>query len=227
MQGDGGRQVAARAVPADRDRVATGAELVGVVDGVDVGLDAVVQRGRERELRREAVIHRQHPDAGVLGQESAQIVGAVQVADDPAAAVEKDQQRPGLGELARPVQPRRQVTRRGRDAPVGDHHAGHLRAGGDLGRLAHPRAGELGRGSRQRLMAGESLQPEHELGVQRELLVVQPDRPPRDEALHGSRKRKSAAHDRGPQHRLHQFEDIRHRRDLPRTTTGAAEVTRR
>ena len=55
--------------------------------------DAVLDRGREFVLGRQAVIDRDDRAAGGIGQMAAHRVVAFEIADDPAAAVEKDQRR--------------------------------------------------------------------------------------------------------------------------------------
>ena len=91
VDGDRGRQVAAGRVAADRDALGVHAQVVGVVERPLGRRQRVVVAGRERMLRRQPVVDRQHPHAGQRGQPPAVAVMGLQVADGEAAAVEIDQ----------------------------------------------------------------------------------------------------------------------------------------
>jgi hypothetical protein len=96
VDGDRGGQVAARGISAHRDPGGIGAQLGGVVEGPFGGGQRIVVAGRERVLGGEAVVHRQHADAGLVASRRRGRRGS-RVADDEAAAVEIDQQAGGVG----------------------------------------------------------------------------------------------------------------------------------
>ena len=93
-------QVAAGAVAADRDAGRVGAELGRAGVGVAEGGERVVDRGREAVLGGEAVVHGEHARARRRGQQARGRVVRVEVAHDPPAAVEEDQQADGAGPSA-------------------------------------------------------------------------------------------------------------------------------
>ena len=85
--------VAAGAVAADGEACGVGAQAGGVPgDPAGRGV-AVLQRGGEAVLRRKPVVHGGHQAAGVMAEIAADIVVGVEVAADPAAAVDVDQDR--------------------------------------------------------------------------------------------------------------------------------------
>ena len=86
-------EVAARAVAADRDAMRVGADLVRVRERPLVRGEAVVGRGRELRFRREPVVDRHHDRAGVIREQPPELVVRVEVARDPSATVEPQQQR--------------------------------------------------------------------------------------------------------------------------------------
>ncbi len=74
-------------------RVGVDAEALRVLGDPFPRRPAVVERGRERRLGCEPVVDRDDPDLRLLGEEPAQRVVAVEVAVDPATAVEEHQRR--------------------------------------------------------------------------------------------------------------------------------------
>ena len=158
---DPGRQVAAGAVSADADPRGVGAELARVRDREPERSDRVIKRRRKPVLRREPVVDRQHPDAGMVCDEAARVVMGLKIADDEPTAVVEDQERiAALVRLRRAgpvghVQARCDLSRRAVDhqfldadavepaplrdgLPVSDHRA-HL---GHRHRVAIRRVGE-------------------------------------------------------------------------------------
>ena len=99
-----GGEVAAGAVAADADAGRVDADLGGVVEGPAGGGQGVVVAGGEGVFGREAVVHRQDLGAGVGGEAAAVGVVSLEVADDPAAAVEIDQARAGRRGVGRGVE---------------------------------------------------------------------------------------------------------------------------
>lgn len=92
LLGDDRGEVAARGVAADRDQGRVGAQVFGVLDGPAEGGDGVLGGDRGGGFGGEAVVDRQDPYAG-LGRDVAAVrVVGVEVADDPAAAVEEDEE---------------------------------------------------------------------------------------------------------------------------------------
>ena len=148
----------------------------------------VVRRG-EGVLGRQPVVDRQDPDAAALGQEPAGRVVAVEVAVHPAAAVEVHQQRAAGRRTSRHEEPAAQPAHR----QVADG-ADRLVAAGHHG-LEQDRAasGRHGQGGDLRL-AGELLQPEHQLGVRGEGLAVDRDQRAGQRALDALRQS-----ERGPE----------------------------
>ena len=90
QQADHGGEVAAGAVAADRDPGRVDAQLGGVGAGPGEGGPGVLDRGREGMLGRQPVVDREHRRPGRGGEEAADAVVGVEVADHPAAAVEVD-----------------------------------------------------------------------------------------------------------------------------------------
>ena len=93
QQRDARGQAAARALAADRDPVGVDAELVRVLGDPHQRGVAVLERGRERVLRGEAVVDRDHDRTDLGGDPAAVGVVEVEAADHEAAAVEVDQRR--------------------------------------------------------------------------------------------------------------------------------------
>jgi hypothetical protein len=93
LQADRRGQVRTRAVPADRDRRRVRAEGLRVARGEPERGHRVLRRSGETVLRRQPVVHRQHPDLRVPGEVAAGRVVGLDAADHPAAAVEVHQQR--------------------------------------------------------------------------------------------------------------------------------------
>ena len=89
--------------------------VIGHRHGEPERREGVVGSSRERVLGGKPIVHRQHRDPGVRGQEPAGAVGAVQAADHEPAAVVVDQQPVGVA-LVRDVQPPPDVARRRGDA---------------------------------------------------------------------------------------------------------------
>ena len=90
VQGNHRREIAARAVAADRQAAGIDAEAGRVGCDPACGRDGVVHGGRELVLGRQPVMHRNDDAARCVGQRAADLVVALQVADHPAAAVEED-----------------------------------------------------------------------------------------------------------------------------------------
>ena len=91
---DAGREVPARAVAADGDARGVDAELTGVRDRPPEGADAVLERRRERVLRRLAVADREDLAACLRRREAAGVgVRDERPEDEPAAVVEDEQRR--------------------------------------------------------------------------------------------------------------------------------------
>ena len=86
-------------------------------------------RGGKRVLRREPVVDRQDAHACLAGEEAAGLIVGVEIADDPAAAVQVDEQRPGSGGLERHVEPGAQVAGRAGQRLLGDARDRQRRAG--------------------------------------------------------------------------------------------------
>jgi hypothetical protein len=95
------REVPAGRVAAHRQPGRVGPERLGVLDDPGEDGQAVLERSRRTVLGREPVVHRHDDAPGASGQQAARGVGRLEVADDPAAAVEPDEQPPvgphGLG----------------------------------------------------------------------------------------------------------------------------------
>ena len=90
-QRDHRRQVSARAVADQGDVVGRDAEQVALGENFPRGQIAVLGRGGEAVLGGQAVVHRHHNVAGQAGHVGADLVVGVDVAGDPAAAVEEQQ----------------------------------------------------------------------------------------------------------------------------------------
>ncbi|MNE27717.1 hypothetical protein D3C80_1211360 [compost metagenome] len=87
------------------------------------GVEGVQRGGRVARFGRAAVVHRHHRRTAEQGQAAAQLVMAVEVAEDEAAAVEEHHERQA-GLRLRPVQARRQ-----RAGGTGDAQLAHLGQG--------------------------------------------------------------------------------------------------
>ena len=136
-QGDDGGEVAARGVAAHGQPARVRAQFGGAGGGPDGGGVAVLVGGGEAVFGREAVVHGDEDAARAGGQLAAGHVRRVEVADDPAAAVEPDEQGQALG-LDGAVDAHGDVARGAGDGAVLD--ARHLRAGDGGGQavgLAH------------------------------------------------------------------------------------------
>ena len=118
VQGDHGGEVASCAVAGHGDPVGPPAKLVDVVECPLDGRDAALVRGRERVLRGQPVADVDHDGADGGGQPAGVAVMRVQVADDPAAAVEEDDR--GPGGLLGPVDPHGDVPGRTGDRALVD-----------------------------------------------------------------------------------------------------------
>ena len=159
-------QAAAGALAADRDPVGVHAELRGVLGHPHQGGVAVLERGRERVLRRQAVVDGDHDRTDLGGDPAAVRVVQVEAADDEAAAVEVDQRRaaarrgrpagsgaparrappPARGRAARRLERDRRLVRRQRGQQVGLPGAGRRDVGeGQLGEDRAPRGRARGR----------------------------------------------------------------------------------
>ena len=88
-----GRQIATGTVTADGYPRWVSAEFRSVSNGPGKGRDGIVDRGGKRMLGRQAVIDRQHMHVGIPREEAARLVMTVEVAHNPASAVEEHQQR--------------------------------------------------------------------------------------------------------------------------------------
>src|SRR5437867_4151193 len=91
QQCDDGREVTAGAVPADREPAGVDAERRRVGRDPPRGRPRVVDRGRELVLRRQTIVDVDDADARARRELSAEHVVRLDVADDPAAAVEEDE----------------------------------------------------------------------------------------------------------------------------------------
>ena len=80
-------------------------------------------------LRREPVVDRQDAHACLTGDETAGLIVGVEIAEDPAATVQVDQQRPGSGGLERHVEPGAQRAARTRQRLLDDSRNRQRRAG--------------------------------------------------------------------------------------------------
>ncbi len=137
-QGHHGGQVAAGAVAADRDARSIAAEVAGMLGRPAQGGEAVVRRGGEGVLRRQAIVDRHGDAAGLHGEDPRHLVVGVQVAQDEAAAVHEHQHRQVvLG--VRPVDAQLDVAARPRDVLVDHLGDGRgLEVGGPGAAHAHP-----------------------------------------------------------------------------------------
>ena len=102
---DGRGQIRARARSADRDPALVDAELRGVACQPRRRREAVVEAGRERVLRRQAVLDRRDHARRLGGDRFAQLLGVGSRATRPAAAVQVDER--GSAFARRRVQPNR------------------------------------------------------------------------------------------------------------------------
>jgi len=83
------------------------------------GRKRIIHCRREDMLRRQAIIHRKHHTVDVPAKEARQVFCAVQIADDPPAAVQEDEQ--GIScSFAGIVDPRRDLPGRPRDGQLPD-----------------------------------------------------------------------------------------------------------
>ena len=159
------------------------------------GGNRVLDRGRERMLGREAVVHRQHAHTGVLREEAARLVVRVEVSDDPSATVQVNEQRRRGGKARAGVETRgHRPTGAGNvefvDLADGNRGAGiERRLPPDLGpRLGHRKVLEGG-------PARQLQQPERELDLGLHLLSVDADRSRSgDELLRPRRQSAQASH---------------------------------
>ena len=103
---DDDRQVAAGGIAADRQPIGRAAKRSGVGVRPAGGGHGIVRAARERVLGRQAVVDAQHAMAAAVGQDAAEVVVGLEVAEHPAASVEEDQQAEIVA-IVRPVQPRR------------------------------------------------------------------------------------------------------------------------
>jgi len=71
----------------------------GRVSGAEKGSDDNLQPGREAVVGRQAVVHRDHHGSADLGQDRAEGVAGVEVADHAAAHVGVDQHRRGCRQI--------------------------------------------------------------------------------------------------------------------------------
>jgi hypothetical protein len=92
-QTNGARQVAARAIPADREARRISADRSSVRGDPAGGGVAVVGRGRKLVFRGEPVVHRDHDAAGFVGKLAAARLMRVEASRHPAAAVKPQQSR--------------------------------------------------------------------------------------------------------------------------------------
>src|SRR5690606_18501998 len=118
--GHAGGEIAAGAVAADRDARRIDVQLRRVGGDPTVGGDAVVIGGGELVLRRQAIVDRDDGAVGLLGEQTAERVVAVQAADRPAAAVIEDEGRLWLLRFARHIDAGRDVARGAGDPDVLD-----------------------------------------------------------------------------------------------------------
>ena len=136
-QADGGGQIAAGAVAADREGLVSIAQFLGIFHSPDGGGQAVLKGDGELVFRRQAVVHGHHHAVGAGAQLARGGVGGVQVADNPAAAVAPHQNAPGAFAFGG-VNPHGDIVGFGADC-VGDGAVFHFadgRAGG-TGAVVH------------------------------------------------------------------------------------------
>ena len=180
-----------------------------------VGGDGVFDRGRKGVLGSEPVIDREHRGGDVGGEEAADAVAGVEVADCPAAAVEVDDQRPVLDPGSRRfVEPRRDRPRRSRDRQV-------------VTRWAAARFGPAAAAAPARILARRLLR--RELAVGRCRLVPDQARQPQ-QRLHLRRQHLSVDLRRRPEERPAASRAAARRRSAgsgARCAAAAGEVPRR
>jgi hypothetical protein len=90
-EGQGGGQVATSTVAADGQARGVDVQRLGLRRQPAQRGSGVVQSRREGVFGREAVVHRNDTQASSVGNAPAQAVVAVQVANDPAAAMQEQQ----------------------------------------------------------------------------------------------------------------------------------------
>ena len=121
LQAEAGREVAAGAVAADGDPRPGRRRARRRSRAPRRRPRPRLRPGREGVLGREPVVDREHPAAAVLGEEAAEAVVGLEVADHPAAAVVVDEQRlRRLGGAERDVEARRHLAARAGDRQLFD-----------------------------------------------------------------------------------------------------------
>ena len=111
---------------------------------------------------RQPVVDRQHRHVERARHLGAERLVRVEIAEHEAAAVQEQQERPGLARLARVVEPEADLARRPRAGQVADHRQFAHRRVGDLARGEHHVA-RLGRPRFVRFRPGQAVQIIEEL----------------------------------------------------------------
>ena len=136
-QRDGGREVPAGRVAGDGEAARFPAERTGVLGEPGDRRLAVIERGREGVLRREAVVEADDERAGRVRESSADPVVGVDPHEHPAAAVEVRDHRQRVGVGARRVAASPQGSGVGVELAVLDARHGLGRAGAGFGEDDH------------------------------------------------------------------------------------------
>ena len=183
--------MAAGAVAADRDAGRVGAELGRAGVGVAERGERVVDRGREAVLGREAVVDGEHAGARRRGEQAHGRVVGVEVADDPAAAVEEDEQggRRGPVRLVGHVEARPQRPVGAGDGEPLHARQRHRRPGHDACAVRRVRPGPRRRPRGEPAPPGALLELQEQLRVQVELEPVAADRRAGEAPLDARRQR--------------------------------------
>jgi len=163
--GDDGGEVAPRRVTADGEHRAP--QLTEMLPGPARGGRRVVDGGRERVLRGQAVADAEHAAPGPVGQRPARVVVAVEVAEHPSATVEPHEEAGGTDDL-RPVEAARHAVGID-DARLGDRFRARAQQQRPL-RTGVGRRRVLDRREVERLHHGEQLGG---LAVQRHVPLCQ------------------------------------------------------
>ena len=133
-RGDDDRQVAAGAVAHRHEAGDLEAQFGGAAGDPPRGRLAIVGRGGEGVLGREAVIDRDHRQPGLGGDLAAEAGVGIEVADDEPAAVEEHDRRPRAALGLRVEQPQRDRPRPARAGEIADDRQLTRRS---VGELAH------------------------------------------------------------------------------------------
>ena len=91
MRNDRG-EIRASRIAANREAIRVDAKFGSVGMGPARCLDAIAEASWERVLRRQSIVDAQHRLTAAVRERPADVVVAVEVTDDPAAAVEEDEE---------------------------------------------------------------------------------------------------------------------------------------